>query len=323
MGNIAADRHVKINKFILAVDGSQDVSYPTHDFTAGYKCFVCGILLIVLLSYHEAKDQHGLPRLISDDDENVLYGTVRFNKFRGAERVMTMLEHYDDLCDMWKQAYGSGPTPSSCLIFSDHGGDANFFTVKALYSLAKFMKAQKIDLLWMTGPASNCSARNLIERRWALPKKALAGMALPEKLNGDTVAPNQQADILRDVEALGAKELEIFTVAGESVCAALNDIDGNCKYKTRYLLPEVPFHYYFINLMILISLQVINPNDKLTEALKVVSAQLLNQKQEFTSDLVRPFSPPPLKINQFNTKFRKKKYFLMSYGRCGTRESTQ
>jgi hypothetical protein len=161
---------------------------------------------------------------------------------------MTMLEHHDDLCDMWLREYGGGPGPSSCLIFSDHGGDANFFTIKSLYVLAKFLKDKKLGVLWTTGPASNRSQDNPIERRWALPKKTLAGMSLPETLNGDTVPPNQQTDINKDLDLLGAKETALYTVAGESVCAALNDIDGKCTYKTRYLLPEVNIypHYHFI-----------------------------------------------------------------------------
>lgn len=96
-----------------------------------------------------------------------------------------------------------------------------------------------MGVFWITGPSSGNSKENPIERRWAAPKKQLAGLQLPEALNGDAVAPNKQADIKDDLDKLGRKELEIFVLAGESVCTAVNDIDGACKYKTRYLLPEV------------------------------------------------------------------------------------
>jgi hypothetical protein len=198
-----------------------------------------------LLSVVTSKDKHGLLRLEAGDTKNILYGTLRFNKFRGEDRKMTMLEHSDDLCDFWRQQFGDRQGPTSCLIFSDHGGDANFFTVKSFYVLGKFLRERRLGALWVSGPASNRSPENHIERRWALPKKALAGMSLPEFLNGDTVPPNQQSDINKDLDFLGKKETALYTVAGESVCAALNDLEGQCLYKTRYLLPEVFLYSWF------------------------------------------------------------------------------
>jgi hypothetical protein len=66
------------------------------------------------------------------------------------------------------------------------------------------------------------------------------GLLLPEKVGLDAVPPNQQADLNGDPEKLGRKETEIFVIAGETVCMALDELDGECKYITRYQLPTVP-----------------------------------------------------------------------------------
>ena len=224
------------------MDGENEEHYPAHDFTAGYKAFLCGVLL-AKGELAPQKDQYGLVRYIPKILENTLYGVVRFNKYCGVDQTMTMLEHHDDILEALECQFpqGSKDDPSNLLIFSDVGGDSNYRTIKALIAYARVFKARKLGVLHVTGPAPGNSPQNPIEAKFGPAKKELAGMQLPEKLNGDAVAPNKQPDVNDDMEKLGAKETELFVLAGESVCTALNEIDVECKYKTRYLLPKVFF----------------------------------------------------------------------------------
>jgi hypothetical protein len=235
LGGVAADRRVKVNRFILKVDGETDVHYPSHDFSGGYKFFICGILHTQVLNYSSINDNYGNGRLVPLDVRNTLYGN---NKFRGENRKMTMLEHFDDLSHFMEEQFRGNP-PANCLLTTDHGGDANFKTPKALLIFGRIFRKYRLGVLHITGPASNDSKTNRIERCWAGPKKQMAGMMLPEAIHGDSVPPDQQGDIKNDLDKLGKKELELYVLAGESVKLALDELNGRCQYKTRYSLPEV------------------------------------------------------------------------------------
>lgn len=237
---MSVGRHLKINRFILIVDGEKEEHYPSHDFTAGYKCFLCGFLVAKGILTQQ-KDQYGNSRSIPFITQNTLHGNLRFNKHRGVDQPMTMLEHHDDILEALASHFPPGSTddPENLLIFSDVGGDANYRTIKALLAYWRVFKARKVGVLHVTGPAPGNSPENPIEAKFGPAKKQLAGMQLPERLHGDAVAPNKQPDVMNDPDKLGRKEIELFVLAGESVCGALNEIDGETKYLTKYLLPKV------------------------------------------------------------------------------------
>lgn len=184
------------------------------------------------------KDKHGNKRVFLPNRHR-LFVTNRFNQFGDEEVPATSLQHKIGVKSAFQECC-AGEFPPRIVIEGDSGGDSAYRNEKAKHSYGTLAKEEKMDVLILTGPAPNDSAGNPIEQDWAPLKKRLAGMVLPEVVGSDMVSPRKQPEVLKDLNLLRAKELELYTIAGRSVDLAWNGMTvGGHPVKCQFELPQV------------------------------------------------------------------------------------
>ena len=213
------------------------MQHDPHDFNEGYKAIPSGLAVAIKDKYPLAVvDKHGKKRISLPTTWNLFFN-IRFNRLHDFDLPVSYSEHIEDL-DWLLDNHFIGKCPSDIYIDSDSGSDANYHTLKSGIGLSGLFKRRQMGLLVISGPASNDSAGNPIERLFSEPKKAINSLQIPDIVGTDTVPPSSQSDLSRSQRIY--KDNMIQKSCGESLKYAWEAIKiGGSPISVRYEIPTV------------------------------------------------------------------------------------
>ncbi|XP_070560361.1 uncharacterized protein [Ptychodera flava] len=207
IGVTAVSQHFQNTRYFPNSDAP---NFPDHDFpNPGYLITSAGYMLL--------QQSDAVPAMCRDDIGREHYNFPRSGPMTVVNRVdsfqpCNIVAHISDLAPLIRQER----KPIVCGVL-DGGSDYNVnFATNIVYYM-RLWRDLKLDALILTSFCPGFSAFNMIERGWATLSKKLAGVTLPDRLDGDDSSPFARRNRMTKQERR-KKEAKVFDKAMELLC---------------------------------------------------------------------------------------------------------